>query len=88
MRLTQIVHTASLLHDDAIDSSSLKRGSPSTPTAFGNKLFVLGGNFVLGCASTALSRLGDAEVTNLIASVISNLVEGEILKEMKTWIRM
>jgi hexaprenyl-diphosphate synthase len=81
-----MMHTASLLHDDVIDSSSLRRGSPSAPTAFGNKLSVLGGNFVLGRASAALSRLGDAEVTDLIASVISNLVEGEILqmKEMKT----
>lgn len=88
MRLAQIVemmHTASLLHDDVIDSSPLRRGSPSAPTAFGNKLSILGGNFVLGRASAALSRLGDAEVTDLIASVISNLVEGEILqmKEMK-----
>ena len=89
MRLAQVVemlHTASLLHDDVIDSSSLRRGSPSAPTAFGNKLSVLGGNFVLGRASAALSRLGDAEVTDLIASVIANLVEGEILqmKEVKT----
>jgi hexaprenyl-diphosphate synthase len=83
MRLAQIVemmHTASLLHDDVIDSSSLRRGSPSAPAAFGNKRSILGGNFVLGRASAALSRLGDPEVTDLIASVISNLVEGEILQ--------
>lgn len=82
-RLAQIVemlHTASLLHDDVIDESALRRGAPSAPAAFGNKLSVLGGNFVLGRASAALSRLGDAEVTELIASVISNLVEGEILQ--------
>jgi hexaprenyl-diphosphate synthase len=89
MRLAQIVemmHTASLLHDDVIDSSSLRRGSPSAPAAFGNKRSILGGNFVLGRASAALSRLGDPEVTDLIASVISNLVEGEILqmKEVNT----
>jgi hypothetical protein len=44
-----------------------------------------GGNFVLGRTSAALARLGDGEVTELIASVISNLVEGEILqmKEIK-----
>ena len=88
LRLAQIVellHTASLLHDDVIDASILRRGAPSAPAAFGNKLSVLGGNFVLGRASAALARLGDAEVTELIASVISNLVEGEILqtKEVK-----
>ena len=83
LRLAQIVellHTASLLHDDVIDASTLRRGAPSAPTAFGNKLSVLGGNFILGRASAALARLGDGEVTELIASVISNLVEGEILQ--------
>ena len=88
LRLAQIVellHTASLLHDDVIDASALRRGAPSAPAAFGNKLSVLGGNSVLGRASVALARLGDGEVTELIASVISNLVEGEILqaKEVK-----
>jgi len=83
LRLAQIVemmHTASLLHDDVIDASALRRGAPSAPAAFGNKISVLGGNFVLGRASAALSRLGDSEVTELIASVLSNLVEGEILQ--------
>jgi hexaprenyl-diphosphate synthase len=41
---------------------------------------VLGEIFVLGRASAALSRLGDSEVTELIAGVLSNLVEGEILQ--------
>ncbi|KAJ3985025.1 isoprenoid synthase domain-containing protein [Lentinula detonsa] len=83
MRLAQIVemvHAASLLHDDVIDESPLRRGSLSAPEAFGNKFAVLGGNFILGRASAALARLGDPEVTQLIASVIANLVEGEILQ--------
>ncbi|KAG5335177.1 hypothetical protein E4T56_gene6072 [Termitomyces sp. T112] len=82
-RLAQIVemmHTASLLHDDVIDKSALRRGQPSAPAVFGNKFSILGGNFVLGRASAALSRLGDPEVTDLIASILSNLVEGEILQ--------
>jgi hexaprenyl-diphosphate synthase len=83
MRLAQIVemiHVASLLHDDVIDKSSLRRGATSAPAAFGNKLSVLAGDFLLGRASTALSRLGDNEVVELIASVIANLVEGEIMQ--------
>ncbi|KAE9398250.1 terpenoid synthase [Gymnopus androsaceus JB14] len=83
MRLAQIVemvHAASLLHDDVIDESPLRRGSASAPQVFGNKFSVLGGNFILGRASAALARLGDPEVTQLIASVIANLVEGEILQ--------
>ncbi|KIY50236.1 terpenoid synthase [Fistulina hepatica ATCC 64428] len=83
MRLAQIlemIHAASLLHDDVIDRSPLRRGVASAPEAFGNKLSVLAGNFILGRASTALARLGDLEVIELIASIISNLVEGEILQ--------
>jgi hexaprenyl-diphosphate synthase len=75
-----MLHTASLLHDDVIDGSTLRRGAPSAPSQFSNKLSVLGGNFVLGRVSAALPRLGEPEVTQLIAGVISNLVEGEILQ--------
>ncbi|KAI4518859.1 terpenoid synthase [Schizophyllum commune Tattone D] len=83
MRLAHVlemIHAASLLHDDVIDASPLRRGVASAPEAFGNNLAVLGGNFVLGRASAALARLGDLEVVGLIASIISNLVEGEILQ--------
>ena len=83
LRLAQIVemiHVASLLHDDVIDKSPLRRGVASAPAAFGNKLSVLAGDFLLGRTSAALSRLGENEVVELIASVIANLVEGEILQ--------
>ncbi|KAI8981180.1 terpenoid synthase [Trametes punicea] len=83
IRLAQIVemiHVASLLHDDVIDKSPLRRGAPSAPAAFGNKLSVLAGDFLLGRTSAALSRLGESEVVELIASVIANLVEGEVLQ--------
>jgi hexaprenyl-diphosphate synthase len=83
VRLAQIVemiHVASLLHDDVIDVSDLRRGQPSAPAKFGPKLSVLGGDFLLGRASAALARLGEHEVTELIAAVIANLVEGEIMQ--------
>ncbi|KAJ7922840.1 terpenoid synthase [Mycena leptocephala] len=54
-QIVEMIHVASLLHDDVIDASALRRGAPSAPAAFGNKLA-------------------------LIASVIANLVEGEILQ--------
>jgi hexaprenyl-diphosphate synthase len=83
LRLAQVVemiHVASLLHDDVIDKSDLRRGAPSAPAAFGNKLAILGGDFLLGRASAALSRLGDDEVVELISSIVANLAEGEILQ--------
>jgi hexaprenyl-diphosphate synthase len=100
MRLAEIVemvHTASLLHDDVIDDSSLRRGFPSAPATFGNKLAVLGGTFVLGRATAALSRLSAnvsvpvrasaSDGAGLLALAISNLVEGELLqmKDVDLW---
>ncbi|GAC76450.1 geranylgeranyl pyrophosphate synthase [Moesziomyces antarcticus T-34] len=78
--ITEMIHVASLLHDDVIDASPLRRGAPSAPSAFGNKLSILGGDFLLGRASVALARLRDAEVVELLATVIANLVEGEVMQ--------
>ncbi|KAK0196550.1 isoprenoid synthase domain-containing protein [Armillaria mellea] len=79
-QIVEMIHAASLLHDDVIDESPLRRGAPSAPQAHGSRLSVLAGNFILGRASAALARLRDPEVVELIASIISNLVEGEILQ--------
>lgn len=82
--ITELIHTASLLHDDVIDHSESRRGSPSANLEFGNKMAVLGGDFLLGRASVALARLRDAEVTELLATVIANLVEGEFMQLKNT----
>jgi len=82
--ITELIHTASLLHDDVIDTSDSRRGSPSANIAFGNKMAVLAGDFLLGRASVALARLRDAEVTELLATVIANLIEGEFMQMRNT----
>ncbi|KAG6897949.1 hypothetical protein C0992_008339, partial [Termitomyces sp. T32_za158] len=69
-RLAQIVdmiHVASVLHDDVRDAPA------------GNKLSILAGDFLLGRASAALARLGDAQVVELLASVIANQAQGEMI---------
>jgi len=82
--ITELIHTASLLHDDVIDHSTSRRGNPSANVEFGNKMAVLAGDFLLGRASVALARLRDAEVTELLATVIANLVEGEFMQLKNT----
>lgn len=82
--ITELIHTASLLHDDVIDTSISRRGNPSANIAFGNKMAVLAGDFLLGRASVALARLRDPEVTELLATVIANLVEGEVMQLKNT----
>lgn len=82
--ITELIHTASLLHDDVLDTSQTRRSNPSANIAFGNKLAVLAGDFLLGRASLALARLRDPEVTELLATVIANLVEGEFMQLRNT----
>ncbi|KAK4676160.1 coq1 putative hexaprenyl diphosphate synthase [Podospora pseudoanserina] len=82
--ITELIHTASLLHDDVIDHSESRRGSPSANLEFGNKMAVLAGDFLLGRASVALARLRHAEVIELLATVIANLVEGEFMQLKNT----
>ncbi|KAI1618924.1 mitochondrial hexaprenyl pyrophosphate synthase [Exophiala viscosa] len=82
--ITELIHTASLLHDDVIDHSTTRRSEPSANTTFGNKMAVLAGDFMLGRASVALARLRDPEVIELLATVIANLVEGEFMQLKNT----
>ena len=82
--ITELIHTASLLHDDVIDDSISRRSLPSANLAFGNKMAVLAGDFLLGRASVALARLRNAEVIELLATVIANLVEGEFMQLRNT----
>ena len=82
--ITELIHTASLLHDDVIDHSISRRSAPTANIEFGNKMAVLAGDFLLGRASVALARLRDPEVTELLATVIANLVEGEFMQLKNT----
>lgn len=82
--ITELIHTASLLHDDVIDNAVTRRASSSANLQFGNKMAVLAGDFLLGRASVALARLRDPEVIELLATVIANLVEGEFMQLKNT----
>ena len=82
--VTELIHTASLLHDDVIDHASARRGLSSANNEFGNKMAVLAGDFLLARASVALARLRDVEVIELLATVIANLVEGEFMQLKNT----
>lgn len=75
-----MIHTASLLHDDVIDVSMTRRSQASANAEFGNKMAILAGDFLLARASVALARLRNVEVVELLATVISNLVEGEFMQ--------
>ncbi|CAB66154.1 decaprenyl diphosphate synthase subunit Dps1 [Schizosaccharomyces pombe] len=83
-QITEMIHIASLLHDDVIDHANVRRGSPSSNVAFGNRRSILAGNFILARASTAMARLRNPQVTELLATVIADLVRGEFLQLKNT----
>ncbi|KAK0208979.1 terpenoid synthase [Desarmillaria ectypa] len=82
-QIVEMIQVASMLHDEVSMTATSSPSPQGSEPVFGNKLAILGGDFLLGRASAALSRLGDSEVVELVASVISNLVEGRVI-ELKT----
>jgi len=78
--IVEMIHTASIIHDDVIDKATLRRSVSSINQKFGNKLSVLSGDYLLARASVSLAQLESFEVTKLISTVISDLVEGEFMQ--------
>jgi all-trans-nonaprenyl-diphosphate synthase len=78
--ITEMIHTASLVHDDVIDVSDVRRGTKTVNSLLGNKVAVLAGDFLFAKSSIYLARLGSLEVVELLATVIDHLAEGEMLQ--------
>jgi len=76
--IAETIHAASLLHDDVIDSATVRRGLAALNAVAGNKVSVLAGDFLLARASVTLASLRDHGVTALMSQVIEDLVAGEI----------
>lgn len=76
--ITEMIHTASLVHDDVVDEAELRRGVPTVHTSFGNRIAVLAGDFLFAQSSWYLANLDNLEVVKLLSQVIMDLAEGEI----------
>ncbi|KAI3905031.1 hypothetical protein MKW92_029740 [Papaver armeniacum] len=83
--ITEMIHVASLLHDDVLDDADTRRGVASVNYCMGNKLSVLAGDFLLSRAScVALASLNNTEVVTLTATIVEHLVTGEIMQSAST----
>ncbi len=76
----ELVHTASLLHDDIIDESSMRRGRASPHTIFGPKKAILVGDMLLASASRVMCRSGSTEVVDGFSHAIHQMSDGELLQ--------
>ncbi|XP_011009605.1 PREDICTED: solanesyl diphosphate synthase 3, chloroplastic/mitochondrial-like isoform X2 [Populus euphratica] len=82
--ITEMIHVASLLHDDVLDDADTRRGIGSLNFVMGNKVAVLAGDFLLSRACVALASLKNTEVVTLLATVVEHLVTGETMQMTST----
>ncbi|TAE59778.1 MAG: solanesyl diphosphate synthase [Nostocales cyanobacterium] len=76
--ITEMIHTASLVHDDVVDESNVRRGVPTVHSLFGNRIAVLAGDFLFAQSSWYLANLDNLDVVKLLSEVIMDLAAGEI----------
>jgi geranylgeranyl pyrophosphate synthase len=82
--ITEMIHTASLVHDDVLDAADTRRGGSAVHKLYSTRAAVMSGDFLLARASVALSRLGKTEVVQEMAKSLEALVQGEIMQLQST----
>ncbi|MBR5851944.1 MAG: polyprenyl synthetase family protein [Bacteroidaceae bacterium] len=76
----EMLHTASLLHDDVIDESNKRRGRPSLNTRFNNNVAVLTGDYMFSMALNCTAKTGDIRVIDAISIMGRDLPNGEVMQ--------
>ena len=80
--IIEFIHTATLLHDDVVDSSSRRRGKDSANTVFGNQASVLVGDFLYSRAFQMMVDIGRMRVMQILADATNTIAAGEVLQLM------
>jgi octaprenyl-diphosphate synthase len=78
--IIEFIHTATLLHDDVVDDSSLRRGRPTANSAFGNPASVLVGDFLYSRAFQMMVGVQNMRVMEVLADATNTIAEGEVLQ--------
>jgi geranylgeranyl pyrophosphate synthase len=78
--ITEMIHVASLIHDDVLDEAEVRRGGMAVHKLYSNKVAVLAGDYLLARASVSLARLNNVEVVEIMATALDSLVQGEIMQ--------
>jgi octaprenyl-diphosphate synthase len=76
----EFIHTATLLHDDVVDESILRRGLASANAVFGNKASVLVGDFLFARAFQLMVADGSLDVLRILSAAAATIAEGEVLQ--------
>ncbi len=76
----EMLHTATLLHDDVVDLSSVRRGRPSANAVWGNRSAILGGDFLYARSSSMIVEDGNLEILWIFSDTIRRMAEGELMQ--------
>jgi|TARA_B110000438_G_C15779614_1_gene635706 octaprenyl-diphosphate synthase len=76
----ELIHSATLLHDDVIDESSLRRGVKTTNSIWGNQSSILVGDYLLSRCFEIMVEDGDLEILKLLSSTSAKIAQGEVLQ--------
>lgn len=80
--LIEFIHTATLLHDDVVDESDMRRGKATANAEFGNAASVLVGDFIYTRAFQMMTQLGSLKVLGVMSEAVNVIAEGEVLQLM------
>ncbi|KEA53771.1 MULTISPECIES: octaprenyl diphosphate synthase [Mangrovibacter] len=80
--LIEFIHTATLLHDDVVDESDMRRGKATANAAFGNAASVLVGDFIYTRAFQMMTQLGSLKILEVMSAAVNVIAEGEVLQLM------
>jgi octaprenyl-diphosphate synthase len=80
--VVEFIHTATLLHDDVVDESAMRRGNPTANAAFGNPASVLVGDFLYSRAFQMLVEANDMRILQILADATNVIAEGEVMQLM------
>ena len=82
--VVEFIHTATLLHDDVVDSADLRRGNRSANSVWGNQASVLVGDFLFAKSFSVMVGSGSLKILKILSDTTTQLAEGEILQLINT----
>lgn len=85
LAIVELIHNASLIHDDVIDEEKIRRSQKNINSKFGNKMAIISGDYLLSVVMEKLTRLGKLELFEIFSKTIKEMCEGEILQYLNLY---
>jgi geranylgeranyl pyrophosphate synthase len=83
--VAEMIHLATLLHDDVLDESDTRRGQPTVKFLHGNRVSILSGDYLLAQASIKLASIGHIRLVAIFSDVLAQLCNGELLQAQNSF---